>query len=74
LIFFRRKGLWGLISIGPDKEKWELLILWRSQAGTPGNESNPFFCHPERSEGSQGLEKARFFSPLRMTFWVNLRF
>jgi hypothetical protein len=25
------------------------------------------FCHPERSEGSQGIENTRFFSTLRMT-------
>ena len=31
-------------------------------------------CHPERREGSQLPVKARFFAPLRMTFWLNLRF
>jgi hypothetical protein len=28
---------------------------------------NRFFCHPERSEGSQRVENTRFFAPLRMT-------
>jgi hypothetical protein len=25
----------------------------------------PFVCHPERSEGSQAIENAGFFTPLR---------
>jgi hypothetical protein len=33
-----------------------------------------FFCHPERSEGSQPPENARFFAPLRMTIVVNEEF
>ena len=28
---------------------------------------NLFFCHPERSEGSQRIENTRFFASLRMT-------
>jgi hypothetical protein len=28
---------------------------------------NLFFCHPERSEGSQVIENSRFFASLRMT-------
>jgi hypothetical protein len=32
------------------------------------------FCHPERSEGSQLMEKVRFFAALRMTLLVKLRF
>jgi hypothetical protein len=35
---------------------------------------NEFSCHPERSEGSQAVEKTRFFASLRMTtaqLWEN---
>jgi hypothetical protein len=33
-----------------------------------------FFCHPERSEGSQLSGKARFFAALRMTLFVFINF
>jgi hypothetical protein len=29
---------------------------------------NGFFCHPERSEGSQLIGNTKFFASLRMTF------
>ena len=35
---------------------------------------NWFFCHPERSEGSQPSENTRFFASLRMTIVVNGEF
>jgi hypothetical protein len=35
---------------------------------------NWFFCHPERSEGSQASENSRFFATLRMTMVVNGEF
>jgi hypothetical protein len=35
---------------------------------------NRFFCHPERSEGSQLFENARFFASLRMTSVVKRDF
>jgi hypothetical protein len=35
---------------------------------------SPFKTYPERSEGSQLLENAKFFVSFRMTFSVNLRF
>jgi hypothetical protein len=38
-----------------------------------GYPRSSFFCHPERSEGSQCVEKARFFTALRMTFEKILR-
>jgi len=28
---------------------------------------NLFYCHPERSEGSQAIKNTRFFASLRMT-------
>jgi hypothetical protein len=35
------------------------------EGGAMRRECNPVFCHPERSEGSQALEKARFFAALQ---------
>jgi hypothetical protein len=35
---------------------------------------NWFFCHPERSEGSQPSENTRFFALLRMTIVVKGEF
>jgi hypothetical protein len=34
----------------------------------------PFFCHPERSAGSQFMGNARFYASLRMTIERILRF
>jgi hypothetical protein len=35
---------------------------------------NQFFCHPDRSEGSQVIEKAGFFGAFRMAFFIELKF
>ena len=45
------------------------LLIFREFTDNHKSFQNTFFLHQERSEGSQLLEKARFFASLRMTLF-----